>query len=41
MHNKLTTILLLGSLALGGCVFAPSGNDGRDHDHDATEPTIG
>jgi hypothetical protein len=41
MQKILTGSLLLVSLALGGCVFAP-GDNGRDwDDDDSTQPTIG
>lgn len=41
MPRILTSGLLLVSLALGGCVFAP-GDNGRDRDdRDPVRPTIG
>ena len=41
MQSTLTVLLLLGTLGLGGCIFAPGNGDGCDHDHDVTEPTVG
>ncbi|MES2605366.1 MAG: SHOCT domain-containing protein, partial [Pseudomonadota bacterium] len=39
MQRIVTASLLITSLALGGCVFAPGGPDGWDGERD--EPTIG
>ena len=41
MPHILTSSVLLVSLALGGCVFAPGDNGGDWDDRDSARPTIG
>jgi hypothetical protein len=41
MPHILTSSVLLISLALGGCVFAPGDNGDWDDDRDRVQPTIG
>jgi hypothetical protein len=41
MSRILTSSMLLISLALGGCVFAPGDNGDWDDDRDPVRPTIG
>ncbi|HTR01418.1 MAG TPA: SHOCT domain-containing protein [Candidatus Acidoferrum sp.] len=41
MKRIVLTGLTASLLALGGCVFAPGGNDNWNHDHDRTKPTVG
>jgi hypothetical protein len=40
MQHTLTGLLLIGTLALGGCIFAPDGGDGWDG-QGRVEPTLG
>ena len=41
MPHILTSSILLISLALGGCVFAPGDNGGDRDRHESARPTIG
>ena len=41
MPHILTSSVLLVSLALGGCVFAPGDGRGDRDDRDSVQPTIG
>jgi hypothetical protein len=36
MRYTLTGLLLIGTLALGGCIFAPDGGDGFEWKRDST-----
>jgi hypothetical protein len=40
MRITLTGLLVIGTLALGGCIFAPEGG-GKWSGHDRVEPTLG
>jgi hypothetical protein len=41
MKRITTTLLVAAAILLGGCVFAPGGNDTWNHDRDRVKPTIG
>lgn len=43
MKDKVTPILIVTAILLGGCVFAPGGGDwdDDDYDDDRVRPTIG
>jgi len=41
MKHTATITLLMLSLTLGGCIFAPESGGGRGRNHDSVEPTIG
>ena len=43
MRDKLTPILIVAVILLGGCVFAPGSGDWDDHDYadHRVRPTIG
>ena len=41
MRNTLTGLLLIGTLVLGGCVFAPEGGGGDWNGRNRVAPTLG
>ena len=41
MKRITTTLLVAATVLLGGCVFAPGGNDNWDHGRDRVKPTVG